>query len=334
MKKSILVIGLVLFSNFLFIHNTQARAFNEEQFASKFDLYVIKSKNHLRKNFKKITDDSGNPFYEVSPTSTSYFNREDYELKLSHLDKESLKRISKIMYFGYGYENRKTNAYYFATQYLIYKTFSEVETNYELNEVEANFMENEIKEIEADIKSVTFSLENFVIKESFFEIKDAYILDNFTVKGDNIAISYKKDKIRIDFLNKEKENYELQFIPKNSCDSVYIWNSINMELLNRGNICEKEYKINVQIEKETGEEKEEQPDLTDKIEDKTEENDKVHTEVKPEESTNEPTKEEIVDVIEIEDSITEVNVPSTGKNSFFIFEILYFLGSFYYVFKK
>lgn len=343
------VIGLILVGSIFLVQNVHARAFKEEQFASKFDLYIKNDKTHLRKNFKKITDEEDHPFYDVSPTRTSYFKRDDYELKLSSLDKETLEQISKIMYFGYGYENRKSNAYYFATQYLIYQTFSTVDTTVELNDMDVDYMEEEIRKIEESEKSVTFSLKDFTADKTVYEIVDSYIVDNFTVEGKDISVSYEKGKIVIIFLH-ELESYELRFVPKNECKDTQVWSTLNMELLERGTVCEQEYQVHVKLEKKKQEESNEKtedkiedtenteienkkeeienPEVTDKIEEKEEAK-------QPNEEVSKEAEQEIPIPIEDGDfSMLEVNVPNTKKNRSFLIEILCLLGSCYYVFKK
>lgn len=339
MKKRIIIVSFFICSFLMFASSSEAKGFNENQLASKFDLYIYSSKMHLRKNFKKITDEEGVPLYEISPTISNFSNLKDYELKLSSLEKEQKEMLSKILYFGYGYNHQNSDSYYFATQYLVYKTFSTVNTTYDLINLDSNYMTKEIEEIENKIKSVSFSLKDFTTDSTIYSIEDKYIIDNFTILGEDVKISNEEEKIKLEFLG-DKENYILYFHPKNKCQDTYVWTTTNIELLSRGTVCEKEYKVMVQIKKENPE--------NNKSEEKEEENKEESTngsekeEIKPpkeenkEESTNSSDGEELRESDFFDEDTIQISVPvpNTAKKNFFLLEIICFLGSLYFVFKK
>lgn len=163
-----------------------------------------------------------------------------------------------------------------------------------------------------------------------YEIEDSYIIDNFIVQGEDISVSYENGKIVVEFLH-ELENYTLRFVPKNECKDVNVWSTLNMELLERGNVCEQEYLVDVQLENKKQEEIE-NTDKEDK-EDKTEENEEIK---QPEVESSKDQENELlpIPIDDNEFSMLEVNVPNTKQNRPFLFEILCLLGSCYFVFKK
>lgn len=323
MKKRMIMISFFFVGCFLFMKYPQAKAFQENQLASKFDLYIYSSKMHLRKNFRKITDENGIPLYDVSPTITSFSNLKDYKMELSQLDREQIEILSKIMYFGYGYNNHKSDSYYFATQYLIYKTFPILNTTYDLIDLAEDYMTKEIQEIEKSVEKVSFSLQDFTTKSSSYIIDDAYILDNFTIEGDDVNVFYENNKIKLLFIG-ERETYSLRFYPKNSCQDTYVWTSTNINLLSRGTVCEKEYEVVVRIEKETENENGDVEEIEKPEEEIPDKEDKV------EETLN---KEPIFQNFEGQNTV-KVTVPNTKKNSFYFLEFIFLLGNFYFVFKK
>ncbi len=313
MKKKIVFLSLFVLCSWGFLKKTYARSFVEERkYNYKFDVYIKRNKSHLIKSFSKVMDEKGNPLYEVSPTMTFFNRRDDYREKAGTFDIKLLESISKIMYFGYGYQNQNTDAYYFATQYLIYKLFNTIDIRYTLNNEKSNFMNEEILKIEENIKTVHFSLQDFISDEKTFVISDSYIVDNFNVIGKDIDIVYEKDKIVITFLKDDAE-YLLKFQPKNACEKVNIWGTMSIELLPKQEVCEKEYQISVKYLKEENNEKEEEFQELEEEQIKVEESE-----------TSMDTDEEIVEVL----------VPNTFKKKLFLSIWIILFGGVIYVFKK
>ena len=71
----------------------------------------------IKQKMYKITKD-GKPYYNVQP-DVSMFERKNYTKGNILLDFNTYQKMTKIMYYGYGYQNHTTDAFYFATQYLL-----------------------------------------------------------------------------------------------------------------------------------------------------------------------------------------------------------------------
>lgn len=352
MKKRIIFISLCCICSVLFLPNVSARGFIEEKnFNYKFDISQKGINTHLIKKFSKITDEEGIPYYEITPRVDFFNNRDDYKEKITSIDSNMLERFSKIMYFGYGYKKQNEDAYYFATQYLIYQEFKDLNIVYNMDNVESHFMDKEINEILENIKNVTFSLTDFTTKENVFEITNSYIIDNFKVTGSDIEVSYEKEKIKILFL-KENQNYDLHFQPKNTCKDVLVWSSLGMELLGKQEVCEKEYQISVQYESNQKEdsdleitEKEElntpskdenkEPIEETKKPEVDKEDDEEETEQESEIEENDDWQgEEEIPVFPGEENLVFVDVPNTSKYRYPFISLFFSLGGIYCVRKK
>lgn len=340
MKKRIVFLILFLLGSISFTQNVWAKKFTEERTANnEFDIYTPSTRVHIIKTFTKITDEEGDPLYELSP-KISFFSKLNYTEKESSFNVETLQKFSKIMYFGYGYKNHNTDAYYFATQYLLYQVFEGISTTYKQNDVESDHLQNEINEIERNIQNVTFTISDFTTSKNIFEITDSYVVDNFTVKGDNIDVSYEEDKMILTFLN-EKEQYKLTFVPKNICKNTTIWTDMNIILMERREICEQEYPVVVTIKKE--ETKEEHPKQEEPKQDDTDSDESNQEEKEQEDnnfqqnsnkvnSKNDTTQDTKND--SNQEEMIEVEVPNTSKSSFSFPTIILLLGTMYYVYKK
>lgn len=302
MKKRIVV--LLLLSIFLFIKNVSARSFNEvHDYEQSFVVYFPKNNTKMIKNFVKITDEEDHPYYDVNPKQTIFKNWDFYEEVEANLTLEQIQSLSKITYFGYGYQNKRTDAYYYATQYLVYQTFKDMSVTYQLKNQNQDDLAPVVEQIKENIKNVTFSLKDFTTKDTTYEIVDPYIIDNFLVQGNHIKVISEDKKIIIQFLDNQKE-YVLDFQPKNKCTNPKIWKAGGIELFRRSKVCEQNYQIKVKHQKE---EKEEKPIVSI--------------------SKKEPKKEK-------NQEFKEVKVPSTGKNEFPYSIVLCLFGAILYVLKK
>lgn len=324
MKKRIVVSCFVVVCSMLFFTTVRAKSFTEEvRPNSKFSIYIPLSKITLLKDFTKITDEDGIPLYEVSPTM-SYYKGSSYELRDAYMTLDRKKSLVKIAYFGYGYENRKSDEAYFATQYLLYQAFSNIEVTYQVDGVESDVLKEEMAAIKKDMQSVSFDLEDFTTKKKMYEITKPYLVENFLVEGDDISVSYEKDKTVVTLLN-EKDEYTLTFVPKTDCDHLQIWNSMNTELLNRMPICEEEHKVMVTY---VGEKTEEQPENPMPEEPSYEENtnNKGQVEQVSQDKKGETTKRNV--------ETEEVHIPNTYQSDYSFLFFLGCLGVTYFVFKK
>lgn len=339
MKKRILF-SLFILCSFLFVKNTWARSFIEEkENAYKFKIYIPSSKMSMIHSFIKITDEEGKAYYDVSPKVTLFEDLDDYVEKPANFDIDMLQKFSKITYFGYGYQEQKEDVYYYATQYLLYKTFSDINASVLFEDQNSNYLDPYLAEIEKNIETVSFSLEDFTTTKDTYEITDSYIVDNFTVEGDHIKVSSENNKIIVHFLE-EQENYLLHFYPKNICENITIWTTMNIKLFSRREVCEKEYSVAVTYQKE--ELNNQEPPIVEddnSIQDNQEsatstpnEQDKNNIEENP--KVEEKQEIELEETENTDKNSIEVPVPSTYKNQFPFLNLWYFIGVLYYVFKK
>lgn len=309
MKKRIVV--LLLMSSFLIVRSVSARSFNENyEYAHTFRIDIPNSKT-VTKSFIKITDEQDTPYYNVYPHVSFYSHLNNYEEKQVDMSLDKLQGFSKISYFGYGYQGKKTDAYYFATQFLMYQLFSNHSTIYQLQGESEDFLAPVIAEIEANINNVTFSLKDFVTKNTTYEITDPYIVDNFIVQGEHTNVTYEDKKIIIQFLDHRKE-YILDFQPKNKCANSKVWKAGAIQLFKRSEVCEQNYQVKVTYQEE---EKEEKPSTSTSQNNAKKEN--------LQKTTQKEKKESI-----------EVKVPSTGKNGFPYSILLCLIGVIVCVLKK
>lgn len=306
MKKRIAV--LLLMGSFLVVKNVSARTFEEmHDYEQTFVVYTPKTNIKITKSLVKVTDEENTPYYDVSPTKTIFENF-NYEEAEANFSLEQLQQLSKITYFGYGYQNKRTNAYYFATQYLIFQTFKDKSISYQLKEENKGDFTSSLAEMKENIENVTFSLKDFVTKDTTYEINDAYIVDNFIVQGDHINVTYEDKKIIIQFLDHQKE-YVLDFQPKNKCMNNKVWKAGGVQLFKRSEVCEQNYQVKVTYQNE------EKPSPS------------ISQNNAKKENLNEKTQK-------AKKKSTEVKVPSTGKNDFPYSILLCLIGAILYVLKK
>lgn len=323
MRKRIAILwGIGVF--FLFTPPVLAKTFNEK----KIPEYTIKTSGKnptisISGGVYKVTDEKNLLYFAINPTN-NFFHGSHYISKTSNLSDKQWEKISKIIYYGYGYQNQNTDAFYLATQFLIYKTF----TQYEISFIDADrnkisLLEKEIEQIQKNIETSHFLFEEFTTTEKSFLITDSYILNNFTIKGDNLKIVESDKNIKITLLD-DLEEYSLQFIPKTNCTNIEIWgssNSKNEQYVHMDSICENTYSRTVHLKKQ---DVKVEKDKTNIIENNS----------NNEEIENENNKNDIN--MERTENFTEelVRVPSTKKSSFFNFFLLLLLGNFYFIIKK
>lgn len=318
MFKKITFLSLLL--SVLFIKNTNALSLTQDNILNDYYFEInnpLKSIT-LTKEFKRFQVDK-KYYYDISPSISFFEDQDDYIERKTELSNSKLEEISKIIYYGYGYTKHTDIKYYYATQYLIYKTFSDIEVRVLKDNEESDYLAKEIEDIKSLIDKDSFNLKDLETSTNNYTITNKYIIDNFNIEGENILVNKSKNKIVIDLLN-NLDNYEIKFIPKNSInDVVSLVSNTNNEFINMDSICEKEKKINIKYLK---------------VEEEIEDDQEVKIDEVIKEEDNEEDNEEIEEEEEEEDvEVTEVLVPSTSKNDFPIFLVIIMLGGSYYVFK-
>lgn len=309
MKKRIAVV--LLLGSFLVVKSVFARSFDEIHDYDQSFVINIPSRNiKITKSFVKVTDENDTPYYDVNPTQTIFTNWDFYEEVDADFTLEYLQAFSKITYFGYGYQGKRTNAYYYATQYLMYQVFKDMPPTYELKEGSDDYLAPLIREIENNMESVTFSLKDFTTKDTTYEITNSYIVDNFTVQGEHINVTNEDKKIKIEFLDNQKE-YVLDFEPKNMCNNNKVWKAGGVRLFKRSEVCEQDYQVKV----------------TYQIDEKEETSTSTSKDIPKKEILNETKKEKKKESV-------EVKVPSTGKNEFPYSIFICLIGAIWCVLKK
>lgn len=265
-------------------------------------------------NMYKITDNSGNFFYSVEPNKP-IFTSKNYTKNEIPFDLKVMQKISKIIYYGYGYKNHTTEEYYIATQYMIFKelgvsSVSIVDSNNQICDIVAN----EIKEIEKSMEEKSYEPKEYITTEESFYINNPYILKHYTLEGENISVISENNAYKLIFLE-EKDIYTIHLKSKNNCLLAEYWKcSASAALLGKSDLCEEDKTIDILKTPK----KEEQPPI------QSEEDVKI-----PEQS---PIKEEEEEQ-KLEQEIT-VNMPNTSKQNYIGLIILLLIGNVYYVCKE
>ncbi len=345
MKKNLVSFMIVVFSSFAFlISSVQAKKFKEIDRYTGYYFKITEKEGSFFSSQKtmKILDDENKGYFAINPRSVFYYSKE-YELQDIDVDKEIMQEISKVLYYGYGYQNQTTDAYYFATQYLVYEAFKDynvvLTNNYS---VPVNAYSEEIKQIKKNIEENAFSYPALSTKKDTIEIEDAYILKHFTITGEHLEVSEEENKMTIILLD-DLEDYTLSFIPKLDCTTLKMWQNEDLKYIHMDTICENPYTSTIHferpVEEQQPEQEKEEPKTPEENESKKEESIETEDkEKKPEEPIDtdsvETEKDEKEEAVE-EEMLQEIlPVPSTSKDSFAFLIVLAFLGFSYYVFKK
>lgn len=254
-------------------------------------------------NMYKITDSAGNLFYNMEPNKP-IFTSQNYTLQPIPFTLEQMKQISKIIYYGYGYQSQIKEEYYAATQYLIFEALnvSKVEIIDE-NKESSNYAKEEIEEIRKTLQEHSTKINDYTTAKTNFVIKDPYLIKHYDVKGEKISVTKEEQSYNIELLEEEDE-YLLQFISKNKCLEAEFWkNSASASVIGKSDLCEEDKTIRV-------------------IKEKTQE-------------TEEPKIEAPVEmeIPEVEKEII-VNVPNTFKETGWSIVIIVLIGNIYYVYKN
>ena len=125
MKRFVKSIVLGLFVFFTISNIVKAETFYEGEYSSgEYINKVIDGKTYYM-TMQFIKDSNGNIVYCLEPfvkfvdgkIYEEYSNLDEY----NSLSKEQKRKISLIIYYGYGYGNRTSNKWYVITQYLVWK---------------------------------------------------------------------------------------------------------------------------------------------------------------------------------------------------------------------
>ena len=321
MKKRIGLLVVVVCSFFGMMQG-EAKTFNDVRNYNNYFL-IANEEKELYKFFNMILDVEDNVYFNISPHA-SYAPQQVYATYKGLLPIDLLVDFSKILYFGYGYDENITEDYYYATQYLLFertmKSGSQIRVVDSTKTMEDDRLEEAIMRIRDDIKKHSFSFDETNVQEKKLVIADPYLLENFTVSGQNMNIVVLENQIEVTLL--DGTDFVLDFYPKNACSqkNIKLWEEekkgillLRMDKL----LCEKEYSISIHYEAPI------------------EENGKEDLVFPSEEKPNiESGEVETITISDDEELVQEFYVPNTSKYSLLWLYILIFLGNVYYVFKK
>ncbi len=313
MKKRIVV--LILIGSCLFFSKpVLAKRFTEDIIFPEYSIKTYRANPaiSISRTIHYFMDEDEKVFYYLNPKANFFYDM-NYLENTSDVDEEILKEISRVIYYGYGYQNQNRLEYYVATQYLLFKAYKEYMITFIDKERNQVFpFQEEIAQIEENMQKNEFQFENRTMNQRTLEIENPYIAKHFEVQGDNIKSEEKNNKIEISLLN-DLEEYTLEFIPKMDCSNLEVYGrNGSSQFIHMDLICENTYTRKIYIEHEMEPEPEEKKEEI-----------KLQQDISSEETKEESnTKENIV------------NVPATGKESFSWILILFLLGDAYYVFKK
>ncbi len=327
MKKNIISFALVVVGSLtLFVHSVYAKKFTETSMYFNYYLKITENNStfYNTKRLIKIEDEQSRGYFSINPRSLFYFEQEYEENKID-VDEKVMKEISKILYYGYNYNNQNANEYYFATQYLVDKAFRNYTVTFVNNyENPITIFTKEIAQIEKNIKENSFSYPDLTTENKQMEITDSYILKHFKIEGEHMKVIEDDKRILIE-LEDDLEDYILHFIPKLDCGALKMWQNNDSKYIYMDTICENAYTSNIHYEKKIEDSNSKEEHLE---ENGSNENFSQDLQIENNIKENDNQKEEDLVVEEM------VPVPNTFKNSVSILLYLFLFGNTYYVFKK
>lgn len=307
MKKRIVVFVSLFVVGCFGCKDVYAKTFQEKiDFQNYF--YIYNGFSGTYPFFNTFFDEKGKAYFSVTP-HVAFMPKQNYTEVDSSYSKEEIFEYSKILYYGYGYQGDVSLSSYYATQYLLFE--HAMEEGYTIQVVDASKLEEDpcldkaIFRLRERMKKQAFSLQDTVLKEKTYVISDPYILEHFSVAGDQVKVSKQEDRLEIILL--EGSSFVLHFYPNVSCEQIKVWkDSRGTTLFGENQFCEKEYSITLRYEPIIEENLKEDPVITETSEEKKEETSEVRT----------------------------FAVPSTDRYTISWLFILLFLGNIYYGFKK
>lgn len=185
MKRFVKSIVFGLFVFFTISSIVKAETFYEGEYISgEYINKVIDGKTYYM-TMQFIKDSNGNIVYCLEPfvkfvdgkIYEEYSNLDEY----NSLSKEQKRRISLIIYYGYGYGNRTSNKWYVITQYLVWKEVDPKANVYFTNKLNGNKIDKYLNEIEVLLNDVN----NHDIKPSFIKKYEVNYNDGLIIEGLN-----------------------------------------------------------------------------------------------------------------------------------------------------
>lgn len=256
MKKG-LVFLLSIMSFFIFSCYVRAENFYEGEYLNE---YVKKKNNGVTyyMTMQFIRDEKGNIVYCLEPFTKfvegkAYTDFEGDLTSYSSLTSEQKRRISLIIYYGYGYGNRTDNKWYAITQFMIWRELIPEEDVYftgSLNGRKVTRYVDEMNEIYSDINNH----EQVPSYQGEYEIdlgKD-FIIQDFAL--DNVVLSSDFEYILENglLIKNVKKDGRLSFTKNSNYYSgkVVIFDSVDsQDLIRPGNVDNPVYNIDLRVKK-------------------------------------------------------------------------------------
>ncbi len=256
MKKIIFLICLLLISFSL----VKAETFVEGSFIS--GEYISKKKDgaihYLTVQYLK--DSNGNIVYCLEPYTkfvegksyTSYVGDLNGYNSLSSAKK---RKISLIVYYGYGYSGRTTSKWYAITQYLIWDTITDSDGSIYFTDT---LNGNKITKYSSEINEVLTDVNNHDKKPSFVKTYSLNLGEGLSIKSlteDLYQVSNSTYKYTFNgglIINDIRENGSFEVTKKSNFykGKVAIFDSANsQDLIRPGNVVNQTYKVNVNVKK-------------------------------------------------------------------------------------
>ncbi len=301
MKKIILILVLL---SLMSVKKVRADILSLEQNPNYYFKLSKKNLGSITSKMYKISKD-GKFYYNVRPT-VSMFERKNYVKADLLLDLDIYKKITKVMYYGYGYKNHLDDAYYFATQFLIYELLDDFTVEIvDKDKKKSDYAGNEIAKIKKTIAEEEFKSRKYVINSNYLELTDPRIIEDFDLISDEINLK-KIDKGYLVEFKEEKDLYEISLKAKNKILPADYWQGTDSaDVLGLKGKWEDDSVLLVERKY-------------------LKEDDKI-----PEEQdlTTNNKEYEIIENLEVE-------MPDTFKNNSTLLLILFLIGNLYYVYKK
>jgi len=254
--KKILIYTLFIFSLFFIINIVNAEEFTEGDYLSgEYIKKVYNGKSHYL-TMQYIKDSKGEVVYCLEPYTKFYEDKTytEYEKDLSKyegLTDNQKRRISLIIYYGYGYNNHTSNKWYAVTQYLIWQEIGEGDIYFTdtLNGDKITKYEDEQKELLALVKE--HDKEPDFIKEYEIDYNNNLNIKDLDSNYEIVSSSYKYtvNKSSTTFKNiKEDGTIEVRKASNYYDNNVTIYDSDDsQDLIKAGNIENEIYTINIKV---------------------------------------------------------------------------------------
>lgn len=256
MKKTIKILTFVL-TFFVMSKNCYAIDIKQEKEITNMKVYTkINNKEEIRNIYQIINENTDELVYNIEFDNKDYTNiydSYDYYGGVNPLSKDLKDKIALIIYYGYGYNNRKDIKWYGITQYLIWETIIKesgnditlLDSNGNMNtyQEEINAILDDIKEsqtipsfLEKDSLQDTYNLK---LTDELFLIDKNNNLDKFNIINDtsDLELEIKNNTIHIKPKYPNVINIIFQRKMENLSKNIEIYtNSNNQRLVTRGNI--------------------------------------------------------------------------------------------------